>query len=188
MSAIPASLLSAIINAAGQHLAALAAESGRKAFPIHPEDLAIALRVEAREALKGINLKEIVADELATVTDLRDLTREEVGRIVERDVDVERAFEEAREDLERDLRREAESIDLDEIAKDVVAEAMGESEVRDRMEASIAAAVDGAKPQVIAAAGQHLANAVIAAADATPAAPPAIEAAPATEATTGDPR
>ncbi len=143
---IPPSLLSAIITASGRSLAERIAADAAK--------LLLASEV-ATHALR--DAVETAVDAL----DVRDLAREEIGRVVERDVDVDRAFEDAKDDIERDLRREAESIDLEELAKDVVAEAMQDDEIEKGLKRAMVAAVDDQRDAVVQAAGAALAAAVI---------------------------
>ncbi len=168
MPTIPATLTDAIVAAAGRHLAVLAADAGAKPpYPVHPEDAANALRAEAREALRSIDLKDLIAEEVGSSCDLAELAREEVERIVEREIDVEQALDACRDELARDLSRQAEDIDIDEVARDVVAERMDRTEIREAVEAATRSEVAGflrdrdARDAVVQAAGAVLATAVV---------------------------
>ena len=163
MLKVPPTLALIIVAAAGKHLAQALIDSNAALipYPIHPEDMAHALRNEARAAMKGIDLREIIADEVGTASDLSALTREVVGEIVERDVDIERAFDEAKEDIERDLRREAENIDLDELAMDMVREVLSPADIANAVREAATSAADDARNAAIVAAGLLLAEATI---------------------------
>lgn len=149
---IPSTLLARIVDAAGQHLVRLAVDQVPKVLPIHPEDMAQAVRLEVERAVDAL--------------DMRALVSEEVERIVEREVDVDRAFDELREDVERDLRREAETIDIEEMAQAAVSESLSEVDIILHCRQAVVTLVGDHREAVVQAAGTALAEAVVAGAAA----------------------
>jgi hypothetical protein len=149
MLPIPSSLLSAIIHATGRSLAERVAADAAKAL-LQSEEATQALRDEIEKAVDDL--------------DLRDLAREEVQRVVEHDVDIDGAFEDIKDDIERNLRRAAEAFDLDDLVRDVVAESFSPADIVLSGRQAVVALVEQRGDSVVLAAGTALAEAVVAAA------------------------
>ena len=163
MLKVPPTLALIIVAAAGKHLAQALIDNGAALipYPINPEDMAHALRAEARVALGAIDVREVVADEVNNVTDLSALTREVVGEVIDRDLDFEQIVDRVQEDVEKDMRRAAEDIDIAELAGELIHEVIDLGDIALAVRQAVTDTVADARGEAIQVAGVALAEATI---------------------------